>query len=204
MAKRVRIAGVLIILASFLLATSCTLIYKPSASCIESAREEISKQNYETARGHLRLLLREDPNNEEVKVLQNYISFKDDMLLAAFWEEDYQAVQYIAPIINNINREDSRFETSVLVLAAAWGKNDVVKTLLEAGADPNGSDKEGLTALMWACKNFDEQLEMVRALLEAGAEVNTKSNYAETPLSIANEYGNHNIVTLLKEYGAVE
>ncbi len=60
--------------------------------------------------------------------------------------------------------------------------------LLEAGADPNyGAGKSGLTALMWACRKFDEQLEMVRALLEAGAEVNAKSNYAETPLSIANE-----------------
>ena len=57
---------------------------------------------------------------------------------------------------------------------------------------------------MWACKNFDEQLEMVRALLKAGAEVDARSNYDETPLSIAYEYENHNIVTLLKEYGALE
>lgn len=91
------------------------------------------------------------------------------------------------------------------MLAAAWGDIQAVKILIEAGADPNyGTDKDGHSALMWAAKNFDEQLEMAEVLLEAGAQVNIVSNYGETPLSIAEEYGNPNIAELLREYGAVE
>jgi ankyrin repeat protein len=45
---------------------------------------------------------------------------------------------------------------------------------------------------------------MVIILLEAGAEVNVRSNYGETPLSIAEEYQNPNIFALLREYDAVE
>jgi len=48
------------------------------------------------------------------------------------------------------------------------------------------------------------QLEMVRALLKAGAEVNVTSDYGETPLSIAEEYENPNIVALLESYGATK
>ncbi|MDZ7836900.1 MAG: ankyrin repeat domain-containing protein [Actinomycetota bacterium] len=127
------------------------------------------------------------------------------MLHGAFWEEDAEALEYLATKVHDINAEDPRFGAPVLVLAAAWGDIQAVKILIEAGADPNyGTDKDGLSALMWAAKNFDEQLEMAEVLLEAGARVNIESNYGETPLSIAEQYGNSNIAELLREYGATQ
>ena len=195
----------MVVVALYLSVAGCDFAEIKYVDHMAIIHEAISNQDYKLASRHVKLALKDNPENREAEVILSYLDHGDNMLVAAFWEEDSEAMRYLAGIVHDINTKDSRFEAPVLVLAAAWGYTDMVETLLEAGADPNyGADKDGLTALMWACKNFDEQLEMVRALLEAGAEFNVKSNYAETPLSIANEYENHNIVTLLKEYGAVE
>ncbi len=168
---------------------------------LQSARDAISNQDYKLATHHIKLVLNQDPQNKEATLLSAYLSYGDDILLAAFWQNDLEAMQYIAPIVHNINREDSRFNAPVLVLAAAWKETNMVRILLENNADPNyGSDKDGYTALMWACKNFEEQIEMVRDLLDAGADIYATSNYNETALSIAQEYNNPNIVSLLVEY----
>lgn len=201
---RVRLL-LMVVVALCLSVAGCDFAEKKYVDHMAIIHEAVSSQDYKLASRHAKLALKDDPGNREAEVILSYLNHGDNMLVAAFWEEDSEAMRYLAGIVHDINTKDPRFEASVLVLAAAWGHIDIVEILLEAGADPNyGADKDGLTALMWACKNFDEQLEMVRALLEAGAEVNAKSNYAETPLSIANEYENHKIVTLLKEYGAFE
>jgi ankyrin repeat protein len=171
---------------------------------IQKAEEAITALDYDQAALYAKQA-RQSPEKQKARIILSYIKYGDNMLHAAFWEEDIEALQYLAGIIHDINKRDERFDAPVLVLAAAWGHADMIIILLEAGADPNyGTDKDGYTALMWAVKNFDEQLEMTRALLEAGAEVNVRSNYGETPLSIAEEYQNPNIFALLREYDAVE
>ncbi len=168
---------------------------------IEDLREAVTGQNYEDAKKFSQLLSRTTDHRAEAEAILGYLDYGDNMLLAAFWEDDHEAVQYIAPVINDIDRLDPRFEASTLVLAAAWGKTDIVLTLLEAGANPNyGADKDGLTALMWACKNFEEQTVMVEALLKAGADIDAQSAYGETPYTIAEEYSNPGIINLLDQY----
>ena len=168
---------------------------------IEKLREAITNQDYNAAKIYAETIFKREVNNREARIILDYLKYEDDMLLATFWEDDITAMKYIAPISPNINKNDPRFEAPVLVLAAAWGKTEMVKILLEAGADPNyGSDKDGMTALMWACKSFKEQLEMIEALLEAGADINAKSIYNETPISIAEEYLSSNVISIIKEY----
>ena len=170
-------------------------------SHLTKARDAISNQDYNLAKRYAESVVKKESNNNEAQIMLEYLKYKDNILLATFWENDPEAMRYIAPIVHDINRKDPRYEAPVLVLAAAWGQTDMVKILLEERADPNyGSDKDGLTALMWACKNFEEQLEMVKALLEAGADIHAKSIYNETPLSIAEEYMNPHIVLLINEY----
>ena len=200
-----RILLLMVVVAVYLVVAGCNFAENKDVDHMAIIHEAVSNQDYKLASRHAKLALKDDPKNREAKVILTYIHYEDNMLAAAFWEEDTEAMSYLAGIVHDINIEDPRFKAPVLVLAAAWGHADMVEILLKAGADPNfGADKDGLTALMWACKNFDEQLEMVRALLEAGADIDAKSDYDETPLSIAYEYENHNIVTLLKEYGALE
>ncbi len=161
----------------------------------------MTSQNYKDAKKYSQTLSRTKDHKAEAEAILRYLDYEDDMLLAAFWEDDHDAVQYIAPVIHDIDRLDPRFKASTLVLAAAWGKTDIVLTLLEAGANPNyGADKDGLTALMWACKNFEEQTVMVEALLKAGAEIDVRSIYGETPHTIAEEYSNPGVVDLLDQY----
>ncbi len=202
---RARKILLLVVVAVYLVVAGCDFAVKKDVDHMAIIHEAVSNQDYKLASRHVKLALKDDPENREAKMILSYLDYGDNMLVAAFWDEDSEAMSYLAGIVHDINTKDSRFEAPVLVLAAAWGHTEMVEILLEAGADPNfGVDKDGLTALMWACKNFDEQYEMVRALLEAGADIDAKSNYDETPLSIAYEYENHNIVTLLKEYGALE
>ncbi len=57
-----------------------------------------------------------------------------------------------------------------LIEAAKKGDTVSIKALLEAGADVNAKDNDGLTALMWAAVRG--HTETAQALLEAGADVN--------------------------------
>jgi len=64
-----------------------------------------------------------------------------------------------------------------------------VKALLEKGADINGHDENGNTALMFQVYKGDERIEIVRFLLSNGANPNLPSNGGEqegiTPIHIA-------------------
>lgn len=76
--------------------------------------------------------------------------------------------------------------------------------LLEKGADIDEANTTdyygGYTPLFWAVMSNEEKL--VNFLVEHGANVNAKSNKDKTPLSIATEAGNTNIVEILKKAGA--
>ncbi len=98
---------------------------------------------------------------------------------------------------------------------------DVVRALLAAGADVNAKDKDGVTSLMMSgieagkeldkfWEEFDElegkkttkhieKVDMVRALLAAGADVNAKDKDGFTALMYASGWGNVKVVRALLE-----
>jgi len=89
-----------------------------------------------------------------------------------------------------------------LVLAAAAGKVDLVRTLLDEGADVNERDKYGFTPLMQAVF-YNSNAETVRLLLKKGADVNAKDqNQDATALIIAAGKSDINIVKILLDGGA--
>ena len=64
---------------------------------------------------------------------------------------------------------------------SAWDRRTaVIHALLEAGADPNVSERGGPHVLIQACKRGMET--DVRSLLDAGADVNTQDKDGRTPL----------------------
>src|ERR1700681_4476073 len=76
----------------------------------------------------------------------------------------------------------------------------LVRTLLEAGADVNAAQVDGMTALHWAVYNDDA--ETAGRLVRSGANVNAANRYGVPPLSLASTNGNADLVKLLLEAGA--
>ena len=97
--------------------------------------------------------------------------------------------------------EDNR---SSLMIAARYRYADLVKALIEAGADLNLQSKGGLTALMEAStgRENDPDTKIATMLIEAGADVNIKSNDGETSLLYITYYNEPELVKLLIDKGA--
>lgn len=68
-------------------------------------------------------------------------------------------------------------------MASANGHDEVIRTLLEEGADVSLKNAEGNTPLHWACLNG--QLEAVKLLIDAGASPSALNEADETPVDAA-------------------
>lgn len=97
--------------------------------------------------------------------------------------------------INIVNKE-----TTALIEAARNDHIDIVKLLLERGANVNlGKDGKG-TALYWTVRDsYSKTKEIVALLLEHGADVNAKTVFGFTPLMVARD---KEIASMLVESGS--
>ena len=80
-----------------------------------------------------------------------------------------------------VNSKDSKGRTP-LVLAIYNDDADVVRALLESGADVNARGKDGWTVLMDALNNNNPNLDTIKVLIEAGVDVNAKDKKGDTAL----------------------
>jgi len=74
------------------------------------------------------------------------------------------------------------------------------RTYIEAGADVDWQDKEGMTPLLWAVAQADPV--MARLLVGKGADPDIRDKQFRTPLSLALRLGHIELVTLLIAAGA--
>ena len=79
------------------------------------------------------------------------------------------------------------------------GHKDVVKMLLDGGAQPDKEDDEGRTPLHWAVLKSSWRFckEMVQLLLERGADPNKEDKRGMTPLQLDSERGYKDVAQLL-------
>lgn len=87
-----------------------------------------------------------------------------------------------------------------LMYAIEEGRTDIVKDLLEAGADVNAPGKDGKTALMQAI--LSNQIPILPDLLKAGAKPDSVDDNGSTALMNAVSAGSSEAVRILLEYGA--
>lgn len=99
-----------------------------------------------------------------------------------------------------INTHSNEFKESALTLACYKGHLDMVRYLLEAGADQEHKTDEMHTALMEA--SMDGHVEVARLLLDSGAQVNMPTDSFESPLTLAACGGHVDLAMLLIERGA--
>lgn len=94
---------------------------------------------------------------------------------------------------------------SPLGLASFFKRREVVKALLERGAQPNLPSRDQRFTPLHSAVATDagaSESEIVRLLLEAGADPNAKSREGGTPLHAAAFTGDLEIAELLLAYGA--
>jgi ankyrin repeat protein len=84
------------------------------------------------------------------------------------------------------------------MIAAEEDRQEIVKALIDRGADLNATDHDGQTALMRACLNTSI------VLLNAGANPNLKDSEGETALSLARKNEDDDLIKLLVARGARE
>ncbi len=100
----------------------------------------------------------------------------------------------------NINQYFDFFEDTPLCLAAAIGQFDIVKLLVENGADVNARYEDGKFPLLSAARK--EHLNIMQYLIDNGADVNAKLDNGYTILFNAVMGNKINVVKLLLKNGA--
>lgn len=69
------------------------------------------------------------------------------------------------------------------MFAASEGHTNLIELFLDKGSVLESKDKEGLTALCWACVRG--RLAAAQNLIDHGADVNSNDNTGRTPLDLA-------------------
>ncbi len=91
---------------------------------------------------------------------------------------------------------------TMLMEAVIQKEYDLMKLLIDHGADPNIRDKRNWTALHFAAQNYD--LRATQLLVEVGADVNAKDDYGNNAIfkAVMNFEGNGDVIQFLKSHGA--
>ncbi|MCB1143104.1 MAG: ankyrin repeat domain-containing protein [Leptospiraceae bacterium] len=98
---------------------------------------------------------------------------------------------------SNVNERDSfQKKYTALMVASKEGDLQLVKLLIDRGANVNATTPDGHTALMYA--SYNRYPEIVKVLIEHGANVNAKSIQGHTALSEIDDSHKEEIILLLK------
>ena len=118
-------------------------------------------------------------------------------LLQAVTAGNNEAVEFLLQAVNidHINEEDK----TALILACERGHEDIVHSLMSAGANVNIQDNDGWTALMRASAH--NHISIIHMLLQADANPHLKSSYGSNAVMIASYCGNYEVVELLISIG---
>jgi uncharacterized protein len=93
-----------------------------------------------------------------------------------------------------LSASDQQALDAMLIQAAESGDTSAVRSLLEAGANINATDKRGRTSVMAA--THTNQVETVRTLIDASADINLRDNRLDNPFLYASAEGLFEIVKL--------
>ena len=120
-------------------------------------------------------------------------------LLEAVTAGNNEAVEFLLQLETvNIDHTNEEGKTA-LMLACERGHEDIVHSLLSAGANVNIQDNKGWTALMIASKY--NHISIIHMLLEANGNPHLKTSDGSNTVMIASGFGNYEVVELLISKG---
>ena len=140
-----------------------------------------------------------ETNPQTESVYQGSVQDRDAFFRAAI-KGDLPTIQRLLTSQSNIINVTNEFGITPLMIASFCGRLEVVKVLIQAGANVNATDKDGTTALMIA--SFFGHLEVVNTLIGAGANVNATYHNGDTALMAASDNGHLEVVNALIQAGA--
>ncbi|KAJ5935976.1 hypothetical protein N7454_005274 [Penicillium verhagenii] len=180
---------------------------KASALCPEVILFLNSKPKIEAAGQALMYLIRRvytPSRNTEIKRLHiaAFFGLKQaiEALLQNRIEADTETTASQNETSDDLECKDNVGGQTPLSWAAKNGHKEVVRLLLEKGAELESNDDSRRTPLLWAARNGHK--EVVRLLLEKGAELESNDDSRRTPLLWAARNGHKAVVRLLLEKGA--
>ena len=103
----------------------------------------------------------------------------------------------------DVNAVAGMIQSTPLQLAAQSGRPEIVKFLLEAGANAKFVGPAGYTAITnLPCRKMDGHLDCLKLLLDAGADPDVRSPWDECAVRTALHWGNFEALALLLDHGA--
>ncbi|XP_033643957.1 ankyrin repeat domain-containing protein 17-like isoform X1 [Asterias rubens] len=112
----------------------------------------------------------------------------------------FELAQVLLKMNANVEDRGSKGDCTPLMEAASAGHVDIVKLLIDYGADVNAQSSAGNTPLMYACSGGHE--EAVKVLLDTAANIEDHNENGHTPLMEAASSGHVGIAKVLLERGA--
>jgi hypothetical protein len=91
---------------------------------------------------------------------------------------------------------------TALMYAAPFAPPEIVKTLLEAGADTKMHDDRGMTPLMFSVASDNQDVRVVKLLIEHASDVNATDSAGDKVLDWARKFNQPEVVALLEKAGA--
>ena len=98
---------------------------------------------------------------------------------AAVLSGNLEAVKQHIKAQTDINEKEAMSGSTPLITAASFGKNEIAKVLIDAGADLAIKNNDGSTALHTAA--FFCRVEIVQMLIDAKADKTIRNNFGATP-----------------------
>ena len=148
---------------------------------------------------------------------EDYENIDDSLLtLAASSTSNAEIIKFLISEGADVNRKTAGFRDlgpelipvsnmTALTKASVGGRPNVVKALLDAGADINAKDSERMTALLWSLETYtmsggaysQSVNSVIKTLLDAGADAKDSLSYAFSDQGVTPE-----ILKLLLDAGA--
>lgn len=136
----------------------------------------------------LKLAMKSDPKIVNKVSKEGY----SPLTLACYYSNNEVAKH----LINNVDDIDSKSGYGTPLMAATVKKNvEIIKLLLEHGANPNIADQNGSTALHFSV--IFNYIDIVKLLVNANAKFDLKDNRGKTALDYAEVTQNKTIIQIL-------